>query len=147
MSGNVAFSTPAWRGEGGEEDVRSYAGEGTVDSGGREGEGQSTYRVFHLDALVPVGDLLELRQHDLEVLVGQLVVLAVAELRGRGLVGMLLDVGRAGVLGVGKYAFALRTRRGEESGSSCGGDEGCPGWAREDSSTGKPDRAAGGGGG
>lgn len=68
-----------------------------------EGKG-STNRVFHLDGLVLVGQGLELRQDDLEVRVGYLVVLCVGEIGGDGLDNIILDIGRGRVVGVGKDA-------------------------------------------
>lgn len=68
-----------------------------------EGNGR-TNRVFHLDGLVLVGEGLELRQDDLEVRVGHLVVLCVGEIGGDSLDAIILDIGRGRVVGVGEDA-------------------------------------------
>lgn len=72
-----------------------------------EGEG-STNGVFNLDGLVLVGEGLELRQDDLEVRVGHLVVLCVGEIGGDGLDAIILDIGRGRVVGVGEDASVPR---------------------------------------
>lgn len=68
-----------------------------------EGKGR-TNRVLDLDGLVLVGEGLELRQDDLKVRVGHLVVLCVGEIGGDRLYAIILDIGRGRVVGVGKDA-------------------------------------------
>lgn len=77
----------------------------------REDEGEDAGRVLNLDGLVLVGKSLQLRQDDLKVRVGHLVVLRVGEIGGNGLDTIVLDIGRERVVGVGKDASGLGGRR------------------------------------
>lgn len=99
MSGKMKVRTPAWWGG---VCVRSLLWSVLCDMI-VEGRG-STNRVFDLDGLVLVGEGLQLRQDDLEVRVGHLVVLCVGKIGGDGLDTIILNIGRCRVVGVGKDA-------------------------------------------
>lgn len=104
-------------------------------------------RIFHLDGLVLLGQCLNLRQHNLEVLVGQLMVFSVREFRGHGLGSIILDIRGARVAGVGEDAFVSGGCCREEPGSSCEGSEDSSRRDQEGSSRGRSTCAGGGEGG
>lgn len=102
----------------------SYKGEGGWEGVSRELGGikrEETYGELNVHVLPLVLQVLQLREHGLEVVVRQLVVLAVGELRGRsgdGVVVCGLLAGR--VLRLGGEALP-EGRRGRDAASHGGG--------------------------
>lgn len=77
------------------------------------------YRIFHIDTLVLLRDLLQTRQDDLEICVGYFMILGIRELGWNCLWIIVLNIGRSGVVCMGQDAFGRRGAAREGPGTYC----------------------------